>query len=187
MALGCVSAGLAFLAADFISQVAPYLQRSHVNNSKYMHRYPASVGALALALVLSSCSVTTGSIEGTTASFDNTIGASIDFSEASTKLTSSTSGTGDHDSKNYDDSEEIKDASAFIERNYNDIRRDIARGSGEHLISVATIFGLSTEQTDKFCELSKAHYKRLFVEKDKDPLSLAYDFEEIAHFSRKES
>ncbi|MEZ4599497.1 MAG: DUF3015 family protein [Syntrophotaleaceae bacterium] len=101
-----------------------------------------------LLLLLTSCAVTTESTEGTTDTLENT-------SDATTDFTSSTSPGDDHSSQ-------AEKTRAFATVNLDRLREDMARGSGEHLASLAHLMGISEEHRQDFFELTKASYPELF-------------------------
>jgi Protein of unknown function (DUF3015) len=47
---------------------------------------------------------------------------------------------------------------AFTTDNYETVKRDIARGQGEHLVSLATLLGVSPARVDEFGLLAQARY-----------------------------
>ena len=50
---------------------------------------------------------------------------------------------------------------AFTTANYETVKRDIARGQGEHLVSLATLLGVSPARCDEFGLLAQARYAAL--------------------------
>lgn len=50
---------------------------------------------------------------------------------------------------------------AFTSANYETVKRDIARGQGEHLASLATLLGVSSARCDEFGLLAQARYAAL--------------------------
>jgi Protein of unknown function (DUF3015) len=50
---------------------------------------------------------------------------------------------------------------AFTTANYETVKRDIARGQGEHLVSLATLLGVSRARVDEFGLLAQARYAAL--------------------------
>ena len=50
---------------------------------------------------------------------------------------------------------------AFTSANYETVKQDIARGQGEHLVSLATLLGVSPARGDEFGLLAQAHYAAL--------------------------
>jgi hypothetical protein len=47
---------------------------------------------------------------------------------------------------------------AFTTHNYETVKQDIARGRGEHLVSLATLLGVSPARVDEFGLLAQARY-----------------------------
>lgn len=46
----------------------------------------------------------------------------------------------------------------FATANYDSVKRDIARGQGEHLASLATLLGVATNRSQEFGLLAQARY-----------------------------
>lgn len=108
--------------------------------------------------LLSSCAVTTESTEASSETFENT-------SDASTELTSSTSER---------DEEEKQTARVlrFVKANYSRIRSDMAVGKGEYLTTLAVLLDIDDAKTQKFYQLSKNNFNRLFVSDKTSPEQL---------------
>ena len=101
-----------------------------------------------LGMTMISCASTTDSTEGTSKSFANT-------SEASTKVTSSTS----PDSSSEDDDE--KEARAFTTVNFDRVKTDMAAGGGEYLASLASLLGVPPSRRAAFFELTQRKFSTL--------------------------
>ena len=50
---------------------------------------------------------------------------------------------------------------AFATFNYESVKRDMAQGQGEHLVSLATLLGVSRARVDEFGLLAQARYAAL--------------------------
>ena len=110
---------------------------------------------------LTGCSVTVGSIEGTSDSFANTTEASGKFGEATTDATSSTSPRGDTADTESSDVAEVamkKAARDFAEANFVQLRRDVAYGGGEYLAAIAEIFEVEQTERAQYFRLSKTAF-----------------------------
>jgi hypothetical protein len=101
-----------------------------------------------MALIMSSCAVTTKSSEGTTETFHNT-------TDASSELTSSTSPRAEESARDL----KIK---AFAAATIQRLQEDMARGGGEHLASFAYLLGIGTSHRPEFYALIREKYPVLF-------------------------
>ncbi len=99
-------------------------------------------------VMLSGCAVTEDSIKASSETLHNT-------SEASSDFTSSTS---------HKDREEKKarDVHEFSESNFEQLREDMAAGSGPHLASLAALLAIPDTQRDMFYRLTKVRFSYLF-------------------------
>jgi len=113
----------------------------------------------AVALLMSSCAVTTRSTQGTSETFMNT-------SEASTEFSSSTSPRSDGK-----EASEAK-VKAFAAANIQRLEEDIARGGGEHLSSFAHLLGIRDSHRDEFYAMTKQQYPVLFSSNPTTPEQL---------------
>jgi hypothetical protein len=122
-----------------------------------------------LMLILTSCATTINSTEGTTDTLGNTTEATSDF-------TSSTSPGGD-------DTSQVEKTRAFAKENLDRLREDMARGSGEHLASLAHLLGIRNEYRNDFFALAKEKYPELFPGDSTKPddLLAGLDAELISH------
>ena len=100
--------------------------------------------------LMAACAVTTGSTEGSSETFVNT-------SEASTKLTSSTSPRGDSSALIPTD-----EALKFTKANHGRIKTDIAAGGGEHLRALSTLLGVPVIQQQAFFSITKENFTDLY-------------------------
>lgn len=99
--------------------------------------------------IVSGCAVTTRSTEGTSETLQNTSDASTDF----------TSSTSPRDETRT----EVQKAKQFASVNFDRLKEDMARGSGEHLTAFAYLLGVKeTHQTD-FFRLTKRDFPVLFA------------------------
>jgi hypothetical protein len=113
-------------------------------------RVPLKLLSLAaVALLMSSCAVTSRTTQGTSETFQNT-------SEASTKFSSSTSPRSD------EKKESAVKVKAFAAANIQRLEEDIARGGGEHLSSFAHLLGILDSHRAEFYAMTKEKYPVLF-------------------------
>ena len=103
-------------------------------------------GSLAL---LSSCAVTTRSFEGSTETLDNT-------TDTSTDATSSTSIREEH--KN----DQAQQVYAYAAANFDILKEEMARGSGEHLVAFGYLLGIKENHQAEFCAFTKQKYSALY-------------------------
>ncbi len=103
---------------------------------------------LGFGVLLSSCAVTIQATDSTTDTLANA-------TEGTTDFTSSTS-PGDEEGS------AAQKAKAFTIANFSRIREDMARGSGEHLASLAHLLGVSETHRSDFFALSQKDYPVLF-------------------------
>lgn len=115
----------------------------------YASNFFNALGALFVALALSSCAVTTDSTESTTETFENTTDASSDF-------TSSTSPRDKHD---HSARSRINE---FAAANFERLREDMALGSGEHLAALADLLQISEVDRPVFYQFIKARFSTWF-------------------------
>lgn len=111
-------------------------------------------------LLLSACATTTGAFEGTSGSLENT-------TEASSRLTSSTSpdsSGGDESAKVHRNEINLEQAIHFSEDHFDKLKRDAARGDGEYLVAVGTFLGVSEGKQDDFSTLVRRRFDSLFIE-----------------------
>ncbi len=112
-----------------------------------------------VALLMSSCAVTSRTTQGTSETFQNT-------SEASTKFSSSTSPR-----SNKEMAREVK-VKAFAAANIQRLEEDIARGGGEHLSSFAHLLGILDSHRAEFYAMTKQKYPVLFSSNPTTPEQL---------------
>lgn len=119
------------------------------------------VCGVSLPVFLSACSVTAGSTEGTSDSFQNTTESAGQSTEASSGFTSSTSPRGD-DSSHEPAEKEVElspEQEAFIRRNNSLILADISAGEGEYIAAVAEM--LHVENREQFFSNCQNRYSDL--------------------------
>lgn len=109
---------------------------------------PVALTAVVAAVLLSSCAVTTRSMEGTTETLANT-------SEASTETTSSTS---PRDDVARADARTL----AFTRANLARLRTDMAAGGGEHLATLGSLLRVSPVREGEFFALTRERFDALF-------------------------
>lgn len=108
--------------------------------------------ALALALFLSSCAVTTAPTESSTETLDKTVNATLD-------VTSSTSpGSSDSGSAGLEN---------FTRENFIALKSEMAAGEGEHLAALAGL--MQIRETETFYHLVRQNYTLLFPQADTTP------------------
>ncbi len=100
-------------------------------------------------ILLSSCAVLTRSTEGTSETLQNTSDASTDF----------TSSTSPSDEEKKSDAQKVK---AFAAVNFDRLKEDMARGSGEHLTAFAHLLGIKETHKSEFFAFTKHNYPTLF-------------------------
>lgn len=133
----------------------------------YSYSYLFSAGAL--ALLMSACASTTGSFEGSTNTSGNT-------TEASSKLTSSTSPSGD------DEAAQAQRVREFARANHTQLRSDMAVGQGEYLTSLAVLMKIEESQRDDFYAMTKDRFERLYSSAATTPEQMvAQLYVEFAH------
>ncbi len=121
--------------------------------------------ACALLSLLTSCAVTFRTTEGTSESFENT-------TEASIKLTSSTSPDIEDDSK----SEKV---SKFIKSNFDRLRLEMATGNGEHLETLSVLLDLNEAQKVRFMYETQHHFNQLFLSQHTSPDQLLVNLNKL--------
>ena len=116
------------------------------------------------SLLFTSCATTTAPTESSTETIDKTTNAALD-------MTSSTSpGSSDFSAQ----------ATAFTEKNYASVRRDIGRGKGEHLEALGELLGVAPEALETFCRLNKQNYEKLYGKGDISAAELVASLQEDA-------
>jgi len=108
------------------------------------------IAIFAALSLMSACAVTTRASQGSSETFANT-------SEASTKLTSSTSPRSS--SKTDTKTEETIE---FTRANFERVKTDMAVGGGEHLASLATLLGVSPSHQEEFFSLTKENFSNFY-------------------------
>ena len=129
-----------------------------------MHRYCG--GLLLGMLMMSGCitdttvEVTKGPFNATTDLTNGTSQAVKDILDPMTKFTSSTTPTGFAD----DFIRARQKTEVFASYSYENLRADIARGSGEYLVSLATLAGIHSERQTEFQGQMRTMYSTIFSE-----------------------
>ena len=55
---------------------------------------------------------------------------------------------------------------SFIEANYKDLSRDVARGNGEYVTNLARLYGYTPENTWQFAQLLQKNHTTIFASND---------------------
>lgn len=112
--------------------------------------------ALSGLITLGSCAPTSGSIEGTSETTENT-------TQASSDLSSSTSPDGDDEEEEERQAKVDREAAVrFASANMHRLRQDAMEGGGEYLESVGLLLGVREERLEDYGRIVQRNFSSIF-------------------------